>query len=92
MVEAGAGGPQREHRFTLVGEMLLESVEAGAGEGIARRDGATGAGIAALEGDFANGEADDAAFVFAEEAVFPEGGDAVEFEGGAETEPDVVDG
>jgi len=53
--------------------------------GIARGDGATGAGIAALEIYFADFEADYAAFVFAEELIFPEGGDAVNFESGAET-------
>jgi len=63
----------------------LEAFEDFAGLGIARRDGATGAGIAALEIYFTNFEADYAAFVFAEELVFPEGGDAVDFERGAET-------
>ena len=34
----------------------------------------------------------DAAFVFAEELVFPEGGHAINFEGGAEAEADFVEG
>ena len=76
----------------MVSEMLLEAVQVDAGEGIAWRDGAAGAGVAALEGNFADGEADDAAFVFAEELVFPERGDTIDFESGAETAADVVDG
>ncbi len=68
-----------------MGEAFLEAVEIFAGERIARRDGATRAGIAALEIYLADFEADYAAFVFAEELVFPEGRDAVDFEGGAET-------
>jgi len=62
----------------------LEAVEVFSGERIAGRDGTTGAGIAALEIYFADFEADYAAFVFAEELVFPEGGDAVDFQCGAE--------
>ncbi len=84
MVEAGAGGPGRECGFAELGEVLLEAFEDFAGLGIAGRDGATGAGIAALEIYFADFEADYAAFVFAEELVFPEGGDAVDFQRGAE--------
>ena len=90
MVEAIARGPGRESGFAELGETLLEAVEDSAGVGIARRDRAAGAGVAALEVDFADGEADDAAFVFAEELILPEGGDAVDFERGAETEADVV--
>ena len=75
-----------------MGEAFLEAVERDAGEGIARGDGAAGAGIAALEMDFADLEADDAALVFAEELVFPEGGDAIDLEGGAEAEADFVEG
>ncbi len=41
-------------------------------KGSTGRDGATGAGIAALEGNFTDAEADDAALVFAEETIFPE--------------------
>ena len=67
-----------------MGEAFLEAFEDFAGLGIARWDGATGAGIAALEVHFADFEADYAAFVFAEELIFPEGGDAVDFERGAE--------
>jgi len=78
--------------LALLGEAFLEAVESDAGEGIARRDGAAGAGIAALEMDCADLEADGAALVFAEELIFPEGGDASDFEGGAETEADIFEG
>ena len=74
MVEAGAGGPGRQGGFAELGEALLEAFEDFAGLGIAGRDGAAGAGIAALEIYFADFEADYAALVFAEELVFPEGG------------------
>ena len=84
MVEAGARGPWRQSGFTLVGEMFLEAFHGDAGERIARGDGATGAGIAALEMDFADLEADGATLVFAEELIFPEGGDATDLESGAE--------
>ena len=42
--------------------------------------------------DFADLEADGAALVFAEEPVFPEGGHAIEFEGGAKAEADFLEG
>ena len=90
MVEAGAGGPRGERGFAEMSEAFLEAVERDAGEGIARGDGATRAGIAALEMDFADLEADDAALVFAEELVFPEGGHAFNFERGAEAQADFV--
>jgi len=78
--------------LALLGEALLEAVDGDAGEGIARGDGAAGAGIAALEMDLADLEADGAALVFAEELVFPEGGDAIDFEGSAEAEADFAQG
>ncbi len=84
MVEAGAGRPERQGGFAELGEVFLEAVEIFAGERIARRDGATRAGIAALEIYLTDLEADYAAFVFAEELIFPEGRDAVDFERGAE--------
>ncbi len=40
---------------------------------------------------FADSEADNAAFVFAEELVFPEGGDAVDLESGAETAANIFE-
>jgi hypothetical protein len=83
VVEAGAGGPGRESGLAELGEAFLEAFEDFAGLGIARRDGATGAGIAALEIDFADFEADYAAFVFAEELIFPKGWDAIYFQSGA---------
>ena len=91
VVEAIAGGPGCESGFALFGEMLLEAGEWDAGVGIARGDGAAGAGVAALEGDIANGEADDVAFVIGEELVFPEGGDAIYFQSGAKAKTDVVE-
>lgn len=69
----------------------MEAFEDFAGLRIAGRDGATGAGIAALEIYFADFEADYAAFVFAEELIFPEGGDAVDFERGAEAFTGFID-
>jgi len=73
-----------------MGEALLKAVEIDAGERIARRDGATCTRIAALEGYFANSEANNAPFIFAEELVFPEGGDAIKLESRAETHPDAL--
>ena len=90
MVEAGAGGPGRESGFAELSEAFLEAFEDFAGLRIAGRDGATGAGIAALEVYVADFEADYAAFVFAEELIFPEGGDAVDLERCAETLADFV--
>lgn len=102
VVEARAGGPCGESGFAPASEMLLEAVEIQTGERIAGRNGAAGAGIAALEGDFADGKANDAAFVFAEELVFPEGRQLlskrdpfrvdVDFESGAKAKANVVDG
>jgi len=72
----------------------LEAVEARAAVGIARRHGAARAGIAALEGDFADGKADNAALVVTKEMIFPERGQRfatggahsvdIDFESGAE--------
>src|SRR5271157_6267208 len=42
--------------------------------------------------DFADLEADGAALVFSEELVFPKGGDAIDFESGAEAQADILDG
>ncbi len=92
MVEAGARGPLGERGFALLGEVFLEAVKRDSCMRIARGYGAAGAGIAALEMDFADLEADGAALVFAEELIFPEGGDASDFESGAKAEADVVEG
>lgn len=102
VVETGAGRPLGERGFAELGEMLLEAVENGAGVGIARRNGATRAGIAALESDFTDGEADDAALVVTEETIFPEGGQRfatggaeridIDFESRAETLAGFVQG
>jgi len=92
MVEAGARGPWGERSFAELGEAFLKAVERDAGEGIARRNGAARAGIAALEMDFADLEAHGAALVFTEELVFPEGGHAIYFERGAKAEANFVQG
>src|SRR3974390_3353466 len=73
VVEARAGRPCGESRFAEMGEMFLKAGENLAGARIARGNRAAGARVAALEGDFANGEADNAAFVFSKKAIFPEG-------------------
>jgi hypothetical protein len=75
----------------LLGEMLLECGNELAVARIARGNGTAGTGIAAFQMNFADGEADYAAFVFAEELIFPEGRNAVDFESGAETAADVVE-
>ena len=91
MVEAVAGGPWGQRGLTLVGESFWKPSRL-CRCGDRAGDGAAGAGIATFKMDFADGEADDAAFVFAEELVFPEGGDAVEFERRAEALADVFQG
>jgi hypothetical protein len=92
VVEAGAGGPGWEGGFAELGEAFLKAFEDFAGLGIARRDGAAGAGVAALEIDLADFEADYAAFVFAEELIFPEGGDATYFQSGAKALAGFING
>jgi len=92
VVEAGAGGPGRQSGFAELGEAFLEAFEDFAGEGIAGRDGAAGARIAALEIDFADFEADYAAFVFAEELIFPEGRDPIYFQSGAKALAGFING
>jgi len=84
VVKAGTGGPGRERGFAELGEAFLEAFEDFASLGIAGRDWAAGAGIAALEIYFTDFEADHAALVFAEELIFPEGRDAADFQSGAE--------
>jgi len=91
VVEAGAGGPGRQSGFAELGEAFLEAFEDFAGERIAGWDGAAGAGVAALEIYFADFEADYAAFVFAEELVFPESGDAIYFQSGAKALAGFID-
>src|ERR1700737_1530946 len=72
MVEAGRGRPGRQSFAAEIGETFLEAGEVGAGPRVACRDGAAGARVAALEVDFADAEAHDAALVFAVELIFPE--------------------
>lgn len=82
VVEAVAGRPWRQGCFALTGEVFLEAVEIFPGEWVAGRDGAAGAGVAALEVDFADAEADDAALVGTEELIFPEGRESFTVGGG----------
>ena len=86
MIEAFLRRPWRQRGFAELGEAFLEAVESFAGAGIARGDGAAGAGIAAFKVNVTDGEADGAAIVGAKELIFPEGGDAVDFDSGAEAQ------
>jgi hypothetical protein len=95
VIESGTGRPSGESGFSELSEPSLEAVENGAGVRIAGRDGTTRARIAALESDFTDCEANDTAFLFTEETIFPEGGQLfagrgafrveIDFEGGPET-------
>ena len=84
MIEALARRPGGEGLLAELGETLLEAVEIGAGEGIARGNGTTSARIAAFEREFPDFEADNTALVRAEELILPERGNAIDFEGSAE--------
>ena len=77
MLEASGVGPGWKVRAALLSETFLKTDGVGAGVRIARRDGATDAGVAALKGDFADMETDYAAKFSAEELVFPEWWDAI---------------
>src|SRR5208283_3519071 len=92
VVEARARGPRGERRFAKLSKALLEAIQRNARERIARWNGAARAGVAALEMDFTDLEAHDAALVFTEQPVFPEGGHAIDFERGAKAKPDFVQG
>ena len=85
MLEAVSVRPGRQMGAALLGEMFLKADDVGAGVGISRGNGAADAWVAAFKGDFADMETDYATKFRAEELVFPEGWDAVEFESGAET-------
>src|ERR1700738_4885839 len=74
MVEAGGWSPRRERFAAQVAKTFLETGEVGAGLRVARGDGTAGARVAALEVDFADAEAHDAALVLAVELIFPERG------------------
>ena len=90
VVEAVAGRPRRQGGLAELGEKFLEAFEDFTGAGITRGYRAAGAGMAAFKIHFANFEADDAAFFLAEELIFPEGGDAVDFERGTEAFADFI--
>src|SRR5260370_12812856 len=104
MVEAGGGGPPWQSFAAQVAETFLEASDFGAGLRVAPWNGAAGAGIAALEGDFADAEAHHAALVFAVELIFPERGQvsvcarslhgvsAIDFERGAKALAHGVEG
>ena len=86
MIEARGGGPGRKLRVAQLAESFLKADGVGTGVRIARGNGAADTGVTAFEGDFADAEADDAANFGTEELVFPEGGDAIEFESAAEAQ------
>ena len=90
VIEAVAGRPRGQGGLAKLGEMFLEAFEDFASAGIAWGDGAAGAGMAAFKIYFADFEADDAAFFLAEELIFPEGGDAVDFERGPKAFADFI--
>ena len=92
VVEAVDGGPGRESGFPELREAFLEAVESFAGMRIPRGNGAAGTGVASFQMNFADGEADGAAFVDAEELIFPKRGDTGDFEGGTKAEAEVVHG
>src|SRR5260370_12361347 len=71
-------------RAAIIAEDFLEAGNDFPGARIAGRKGAAGAGIAALEIDFAEAEAHRASFFFAEELILPERGHAFDLERGAE--------
>src|SRR5256885_15898514 len=85
MVEAGCGGPGGKGTPAHVAEFFGEAENFFAVARIARRNGAARAGMAALECDCADFEADCVILVGAEEPILPKCGDAVDFECGAET-------
>jgi len=86
MLETAGVRPGWEMRTALLGETFLKADGVGAGVRIARGDGAADAWVAAFKGDFADTETHYAAKFSAEELVFPEWRDAVEFESRAETQ------
>lgn len=92
MLEAVGVGPGWKGSVAQFGEAFLEADRVDSCVGSARGDGAADAGVAALEGDFAEVETDDAAKLGADEAVFPESGDATDLERGAETQAGFGDG
>jgi len=86
MLEAVGVGPGGKMCAALLSEMLLKTDSVGAGVGIARGNGAADAWVAAFKGDFAYMETSYAAKFRAEEMVFPEWWDTVEFQSRAETQ------
>ena len=89
MLEAFGVRPGRKLGAAQMGELFLEADIVDTGVGIARGDWAADAGVTAFEIDFADAETDDAAQLGAEELIFPEGRDSVDFECSAETETGV---
>ena len=67
MVEAGGWRPRRKSFAAQIAETFLEAGKVGGGLRVACGNWAAGAGIAALEMDFADAEAHYAALVFAED-------------------------
>src|SRR6267142_557196 len=92
MIEAPAGRPGWQIGSPQFAKALLEPGDISARVRIARRNRAARAGIAALKIDFANAEAHGAAFFPAEELVFPERRNTIDFQSGAKAEPHVTRG
>ena len=92
MVEAIEGRPRGQSGLAEMGEALLEAFEDDASEGIAGRDGATSARVAALEVDLTDAEADGATFFGAEELILPKCGNAVDLQRSAKAKSYIVNG
>jgi hypothetical protein len=91
VIEARTGRSAGKRGLALLRKAFLKAVKVDAGAGIARRDGAPGAWIAPFQLNFTDRKTNGAAFVFPEELIFPEGGDAIDFKGSAEAPADIID-
>src|SRR5438309_7080892 len=91
VVEARFRRPGREIGAAKIGEALLEACDDFSCAGVARGNGTTSTGIAALEIHCANAESDGTAFFFAKEVVFPKCRYAIDFQSGAEALARFVD-
>ena len=92
MIEGFAGRPDGEGGLAELREKFLEAVVGESGEGIARGDGAAGAGIATFKMNGADLEPNYVARIFGKELIFPEGGDTIDFERSAETQAGFLEG
>ena len=91
MVEPLTRRPRRQRRLTKLREALLEAIEHHAAKRIPRRHRATRTGIATLERNIPNLKAHHAAFIFAEQTVFPERRHSIDFQRRAKALPYIVD-